>query len=196
VNLRGRQPQGIVAPGEQYEQVRAQLSELISSARDAATGQPAASRVFRREELYAGPHLDAIPDIGVQWNEKITLKGPLIADFQGHRLEVEPAITVPGITGGHAPEGTVIVYGPRVRSGAQIAQARIEDITPTLLRLLGQPVPGYMDGEALDECFSEPLPVATDKATQVEAADRRQGPAYSPAEEEIITERLRNLGYL
>jgi len=196
VNLRGRQPQGIVAPGKQYEQVRAQLSELISSATDAVTGQPAASRVFRREELYSGPHLDVIPDIGVWWNQKITLEGPLIADFDGRRLEVEPAIPVPGITGGHAPDGTVIMYGPGVRSAAKIAQARIEDITPTLLRLLGQPVPDYMDGAALDQCFTEPLPVSADRAAERGADERRQGPAYSPDEEEIIRDRLRNLGYL
>ena len=196
VNLRARQPHGTVAPGDQYEQVRAQLIELISSATDAVTGQPANSRVFRREELYSGPHLDVIPDIGVQWNQKITLEGPLIADFEGRRLEVEPAIPVPGITGGHAPDGTVIVYGPGVRSGAKIAQAHIEDIVPTLLKLRGQPVPGYMDGAALDQCFTEPLPVSTDNAVQVEVDNRRQGPAYSPDEEEIIRDRLRNLGYL
>jgi len=120
----------------------------------------------------------------------------LIADFEGRRLEVEPAISVPGITGGHAPDGTVIVYGPGVHSGAKIAQARIEDIAPTLLRLLSQPVPDYMDGAALNECFTEPLPVSTDNATQVGADNRRQGPAYSPDEEEIIRDRLRNLGYL
>ena len=196
VNLRGRQPQGIVTLGEQYEQVRAQLIDLISSATDAATGQPAASRVFRREELYSGPHLDVIPDIGVWWNQKITLEEPLIADFEGRRLDVEPAIPVPGITGGHAPDGTVIVYGPGVHSAAKIEQARIEDVAPTLLRLLGQPVPDYMDGAALDQCFTESLPVNTDAVPEIPGDKRRQGPAYSPDEEEIIRDRLRNLGYL
>ncbi len=131
VNLSGCQLQGIVAPGDQYEQVRVQLIELISSATDAVTDQPAASRVFRCEELYSGPHLDVIPDIGVWWNQKITLEGPLIADFEGRHLEVDPAIPVPGITGGHAPTGTVIVYGPGVRSAAKITQARMR----ILLRL-------------------------------------------------------------
>ncbi len=196
VNLHGRQPQGIVAPGYQYEEIRAQLIELISSATDAATGQPAASRIFRREELYRGPHLDVIPDIGVWWNQQITLEGPLIADFEGRRLEVEPAIPVPGITGGHAPDGTVIVYGPGVRRAAKIEQARIEDIAPTVLRLLGQPVPGYMDGAALNECFTEPLPVSTDAVPEILGDQRQQGPAYPPDEEEIIRDRLRNLGYL
>ncbi len=196
VNLRGRQPQGIVAPGDQYEQIRQQLIELISSAADAVTGQPAASRVFRREELYSGPHLDVIPDIGVWWNQKITLEGPLIADFEGRRLKVKPAIPVPGITGGHAPDGTVIVHGPGVRSAAKIEHARIEDIAPTLLTLLDQPVPDYMDGAALNECFTEPLPVGTDRAAEMGADERRQGPAYSPDEEDIIRDRLRDLGYL
>ncbi len=196
VNLRGRQPQGIVAPGEQYEQVRAQLIELISSAQDAATGQPAARRVFRREELYSGPHLDITPDIGVWWNQQITLEGPLLADFGGRRLQVEPAIPVPGITGGHAPDGAIIVHGPGVRSATTIEQARIEDIAPTLLRLLHQPVPDYIDGAALNECFTSALPVNTDAGADIAGAERRQGPVYSPGEEDVITHRLRNLGYL
>ena len=120
----------------------------------------------------------------------------MIADFEGRRLEVEPAISVPGITGGHAPNGTVIVYGPGVRSAATIEHARIVDIAPTLLRLLGQPVPDYIDGAALNECFTEPLPVSTDRAAQVGVDNRRQGPGYSPDEEDIIRARLRNLGYL
>jgi len=124
------------------------------------------------------------------------LEGPLIADFEGRRLEVEPAIPVPGITGGHAPDGTVIVYGPGVRGGAKIAHARIEDIAPTLLRLLGQPVPDYVDGAALNECFTKPLPVSIDRAAETGTDDRRQGPAYSADEEDIIRDRLRNLGYL
>ena len=120
----------------------------------------------------------------------------MIADFEGRRLEVEPAIPVPGITGGHAPDGTVIVYGPGVRGAAKIEQARIEDIAPTLLRLLGQPVPGYMDGAVLKGCFTEPLPVNTDAVPGIPGDERRQGPAYSPDEEDIIRDRLRNLGYL
>ena len=120
----------------------------------------------------------------------------MIADFEGRRLEVEPAIAVPGITGGHAPDGTVIMYGPGVRSAAIIEQPHIEDITPTVLRLLGQPVPDYMDGAALDECFISPLPVNTDAVPEISGDEHHQGPAYSPGEENIITDRLRNLGYL
>ncbi len=195
VNLRGREPHGVVAPGDEYEQVRAELIALLSSAQDSATGQPAAERVFRREELYAGPHLEVIPDVGIWWNQQITLAGPLTTSFAGRQIEVRPAIPVPGITGGHAPEGTLIIHGPGVRSGAQINAARIEDITPTILRLLGQPSPDYMDGAALARYFQRGLPEVEPVAAQPSTGSAPQSP-YSPQEEKLITERLRNLGYM
>jgi len=196
VNLRGRQPQGIVAPGEEYEQVRAQLLDLISSAEDGATGQPAADRVFPREEMYDGPYLDVMPDIGIWWNQRITLEGPLIADWDGQRIEVAPAIPVPGITGGHAPEGTAIIYGPGVRSGTETTGARIEDIAATILRLLGQPVPDYVDGAPLSRCFEVDFP-EMERATAAQEASRRPPASpYTAEEEAIIVERLRNLGYM
>ncbi len=196
VNLRGREPQGVVAAGDEYEQVRGQLIDLISSAADGATGQPAADRVFRREELYDGPHLEAIPDLGVHWNQQITLEGPLTASFAGRQVEVGPAIPVPGITGGHAPEGTVIIHGPGVRSGVGITGARIEDITPTILRLLGQPVPDYMDGAALAAYFERALPEAEPLTVERGPSPVAAPSPYSPQEEKLITERLRNLGYM
>src|SRR5581483_1318240 len=63
VNLRGRQPQGIVEPGEQYERVR---DEVISALRDLKApggSRPLISEIYRREELYHGPHVSAAPDI-------------------------------------------------------------------------------------------------------------------------------------
>ncbi len=196
VNVRGREPEGIVAAGKEYEDMRAQLIDLISLAEDAATGQPAADRVYLREELYNGPYLEVIPDVGIWWNQQITLEGPLVANFGGRRVEVKPAIAVPGITGGHAPEGTLVMWGPSVGSGAPVTGARIEDITATILRLLGQPVPHDMDGVPLECCFESNFAKAERAAAAQGANTVPPASPYTAEEEEIIIERLRNLGYM
>src|SRR3954471_8447251 len=62
VNLRGRQEQGAVEPGEEYERVRDQILEELGSLRDPATGAPVVQWAKRREQLYTGAHLEQAPD--------------------------------------------------------------------------------------------------------------------------------------
>ncbi len=67
VNLRGREPRGIVAPGAEYEQVCADVIRQLSELTDPETGQRVVKRVHRREALYHGPFLDQAPDLIVEW---------------------------------------------------------------------------------------------------------------------------------
>jgi len=55
-------------------------------------------------------------------------------------------------SGCHDPKGMMILYGPGVRSG-RIAEVNNLDIAPTLLTLMGLPVPEEMKGRVLSEAF-------------------------------------------
>lgn len=57
-------------------------------------------------------------------------------------------------SGCHDPKGMMILYGPGVRRGVRIAEANNLDIAPTLLTLMGLPVPEEMKGRALSEAFA------------------------------------------
>src|SRR5205823_14521523 len=63
VNVAGRQPKGIVAPGEEYEQLRRTLARELAGLRDPDTGAPPVARVAPSEEVYAGPHAVDAPDL-------------------------------------------------------------------------------------------------------------------------------------
>ena len=63
VNLRGRQEQGAVEPGAEYEQVRDRIIAALEGLRDPATGAPVVQWAKRREQLYSGAHLDEAPDV-------------------------------------------------------------------------------------------------------------------------------------
>jgi predicted AlkP superfamily phosphohydrolase/phosphomutase len=192
VNLAGREPQGLVSPGAEYEGVRDLLIDALGGAWDEATGEPAVERAYRREEVYSGPCLEYMPDVGVWWNRRVPLYGPLRLAGRDVRL-VAQGMDVAGITGGHDPLGSLALSGPGVDRGVSLAGARIEDLAPTILALLGQAAPAHMEGAPLGGV----RPPATGAVLPEEvAAPLGEEPAYAPGEEQIVDERLRNLGYL
>lgn len=58
-------------------------------------------------------------------------------------------------SGCHDPRGMMMLYGPGIKQGEQIAECNNLDIAPTILTLLGVPVPVEMTGHVLSEAFSE-----------------------------------------
>ncbi len=208
VNLAGREPQGIVQPGAEYEQVRQVILDALSSATDETTGEPAVERAFRREEVYSGPDLEHVPDIGIWWNRRIPLYGPL-------RVETVPGLVyqqemdVGMLPGGHDPLGTVAAWGDGQLPAETLEGARIEDLAPTILTLLGQPLPAHLDGRPLvapSAPAETSAPAASAPTLEGALAPASAEPSAAPSppadtpythdEEEIVTERLRNLGYM
>ena len=193
INLKGREPQGIVAPGAEYEAVRDEIERLACEFRDPRTGRLLIGQVLRREEVYHGPFLDRAPDLILRPREPSDIFFGL-ADF-GHRRTVA---TVYRYSGMHRDEGMLIMHGPGVRVGATIERAAIYDLAPTVLHTMGLPVPDDMDGRVLAEAFAGgyldafPLRFSAPAATlaPTEVLD------YTQEGEKEILERLRGLGYL
>jgi predicted AlkP superfamily phosphohydrolase/phosphomutase len=197
VNLKGRDPQGIVEPSD-YGAVREWVAERLLASRDAATGRPAVKRVLRREEAYHGACVESSPDLIVWWDDSGPLTRIRLSDSAGESCDVPPSTGMwDVVTGGHHPDGTVIMWGRGVRPGIRIAGASIMDIAPTALHLLRQPVPGYMDGSVLVAALAPEFSrVAASSQTALPAATDHVDDAYSDKERAIVEERLRNLGYL
>jgi arylsulfatase A-like enzyme len=100
----------------------------------------------RTAEVYEGPNLLELPDLIVQWSNDTPISrlahpafGTISAD--GHPVRKSQ----------HAPDGFMIAGGPSIAEGARIDGARTVDFAPTVLHLLGQPVPADLDGRVLDE---------------------------------------------
>src|SRR5581483_10364998 len=100
VNLRGRQPRGVVAPGAEYEALRDALVRDLGALVDPISGAPLVRSVRRREEVYEGPHVADAPDLVVE-----TMPG-LHGGFDLDRLVTEvPPSTLRAVNGSHTPEG-------------------------------------------------------------------------------------------
>jgi hypothetical protein len=62
--------------------------------------------------------------------------------------------------GYHDPVGLAIFWGPGIRKGGDVKQCSTLDLAPTILHLLGLPVPDYMTGRILEEVFEGACRVA------------------------------------
>lgn len=194
LNVRGRDPQGCVEPGAEYEAVRNRIAQGLLALRDPANGRPVISAVRTREELYHGEQMRSAPDLVLLWHEPYNCVKSLQENIRRSRGLFQPSTI---ICGDHAPEGLFVLSSPRVRPGLRGQRAQITDIAPTMLHLLGLEVPAWMDGRVLEgflaEQFTRDRPVRYGDAG---AADASGELAYSDEDAEKVAERLRNLGYL
>jgi hypothetical protein len=127
---------------------------------------------------------------------------PVLKD---HRFEIDDEIfhTEPFTDlshmprGAHHPDGIVIVAGRGVRPAAAV-DARVLDVTPTLLYLAGAAIPDGLDGRVITAAFEDDFfagnPVRTTAA--MGSQERDEESPYSAEEEALIEESLRGLGYL
>ncbi|HEY63970.1 MAG TPA: hypothetical protein G4O02_05310, partial [Caldilineae bacterium] len=133
LNLQGRDPEGVVQPGEEAECLLTEIEEGLRHIPDPATGRPVPVRLFRKEEIYNGPFLQDAPDLIVVMDNYQT---EVMAELGfGDLFNPNPIRS-----GTHTPEGLFIAWGPGIPAGKQM-DAGLMDIAPTVLHLLGVPVP-------------------------------------------------------
>jgi len=192
INLKGREPMGIVHPGTEFEEVREAIIKELKGLVDDETREPIIEEIYRKEELYSGPHLKEAPDIVfLPRNLEIVAFGEYA--FASHRI-LDPSW---GVSGSHRMDGLLMMEGRRIRKGAEMEGAKIIDLAPSILYLLDLPIPREMDGKVLNRAF---LPLAFDKGPvhYIEEGSFVFQPeeVYSDTEEEELKERLRSLNYL
>ena len=178
LNVRGREPFGVVAP-EEYDATRDRVAALLR--------QQEGLVVSRREEVYTGPFVERAPDLLVSTTrEELGLSGRLLDTPVRTRVDVAYFH--------HTRRGIWVVAGPDVRPGRLAAPCEIVDVCPTALHLLGLAVPDDVDGRVRSELFAggpATLPVRTvhvDAPLEVDA-----GGDY---DDDAIKEKLRGLGYM
>jgi predicted AlkP superfamily phosphohydrolase/phosphomutase len=197
VNLKGRNPCGIVEPAE-YEGLRDELKARFL-AEEAVDPEGRRIKVFR--DVHKPEEIYGCAREGQPWMPDLMLMPHLplavVRKIRGN----EPVRWLPyrKIEGTHRPEGIVIATGPGVKRGAAI-EMQMADCAPTVLAAMGCPVPADMDGRVCEGMFESPPKVRLAKATGADASS----PAHPAGDEEVyseaelakITERLSDLGYL
>jgi predicted AlkP superfamily phosphohydrolase/phosphomutase len=214
INMKGRQAEGCVDPAD-VPALRRDLKDGLLEITHPETGKPLVEHVFEGEELYHGPQAQRAPDLTVvlgDWRYR-TIG---LHDFTTHKV-ISPAF---GPTGDHRMAGILIASGPSFKPGSAPHDANLLDIAPTVLHLLGVPVPSDMDGRVLTEVLdpstgpsasamtiSPSSLVLQSSLASVAGRIRNSGAGselsgvsvssgYSDSEDDAIQQRLADLGYL
>ena len=133
-----------VAPGEEYQRVRAGIVEKLRALKDPSDGAPLIGEIFLKEDIYSGPFLKDAPDV-VFFPRNLETIAFGDFEFPSNKL-VEPAYA---ISGHHRMNGILFMRGPDVTAGAAVDGAQITDMAPTILSYFGAPRPPLMSGRVV-----------------------------------------------
>jgi len=145
INLKGREAQGIVNPGAEYDALKKELKERLVALTDPETGEHPVRRVIAREEVYRQFDPNMIPDLfltnndgyRVSWQTSLggipkNILEPNKQVWSGDHCSVDPEL-VKGI----------FFYNRKL---ATDRAPYIADVYPTVLGLLRVAAPYALDG--------------------------------------------------
>jgi predicted AlkP superfamily phosphohydrolase/phosphomutase len=141
LNVAGREPQGTVAP-EDYERVRDELKRKLEALGD-EQGRPISTVAHKPEDLYREQN-GVPPDLMIYFGDLLWRSVGQVGTGTVHVFEND---TGPD-DANHAHEGLYVLVADGVPAGPAPERA-LYDVAPTLLELLGEPVPSAMEGESL-----------------------------------------------
>jgi len=192
INLKGREPEGMVSSGEEYESLKREIIRKLQDFMSEITGGKEEAEIYAKEEIYHGDYFDEMPDITFLANKNGYQAGSLVNFGSNHTIT-----DIKLNTGHHHMNGIFIGRGETLKEGVSINGATIMDVTPTILYLMGCKIPKDMDGKVLKgifkEAFLEKHPI---EFMEPEQAKRETRDEMSPEDQKKVLERLRNLGYI
>ncbi len=138
IRVQGREKDGCVAPGAEYEMLRDEIASAALALRDPEDGAPIFQAAFKREDLYHGPYLEQAADLILAPHDGYDPKGPLYKETLTHKGEE--------LVGMHTYDDAMLYVG-----GRSIPQTRFSvlNVMPTILDIMGVPQPPGLDGQSM-----------------------------------------------
>lgn len=195
INAEGRQPQGIVRAGDEYELLRTEIIKGLLEITDQETNAPVVKSAWRREELFSGPHLENVPDI-------------LLEFFDGYRSGYSAVIPVVAnipeamlkshLGGGtHRMNGIFAARGKCFKHGFSPDELRILDTAPTICHAAGFPIPQNFEGAVMRNIFDEQFIAANPPESCKPLTSLSDGtPSTTDEDFQSMGKKLEGFGYL
>ncbi len=184
INLKGREPEGIVDPSA-YDRAREEVRDALLAFEDPELGSPV-REVLRSEDVFRGRFATEAPDLIAIPNEFWVFD---------HTSRAATRLEYP--TGDHRRDGVIAAAGDGV-AHVDVGVRDLADIAPTALAWCGAPAPTDLDGSVIEPLLgghaAVPGPAANTPSRVLvrDAADVD----ISDDEAELITQHLRDLGYV
>lgn len=133
INLKGREPLGIVETGAEYEGLLDQIENDLMQLIDPVTGESAVEKVFRAAKIYGTAHSNVLPDLFVKWKPAKHFQEILYHPRTPIRQKKPRFYRANNHTG----YGFFSACGPDIKKDGRLADASITDFAPTFLSNLG-----------------------------------------------------------
>ena len=138
IRVRGREKEGPVMPGAEYEALRAEIAAAALDLREPESGEAIFQAAFKREDLYHGPYLEQAADL-------------ILAPFEGYDPKgslYKETLTYKGdeLVGMHTYDDAMLYVGGHSLSPGRFS---VLDVMPTVLALMKVPQPPGLDGQSL-----------------------------------------------
>ena len=146
INQKGREAQGIVAPGEEAKALKKELAERLTGLLDDERNTVAIQRAYTKERVYKGPYAGAAPDIVIGYNlgyrnSWSAATGTVTASVFEDNTKAW--------SGDHCVDPPMVPGVVFCNRKFEREDPGIEDLAPTTLTLFGLKPPDYMDGHDL-----------------------------------------------
>lgn len=192
VNLKGRQPWGSVEAGPECQAVIEDLKAKFLQMTIPETGEPMFLNVVTPGELYGFDGTNSedvgdlilIPHLGYNLRKSTSKR-------KSH-IQMMPSCSLKGT---HRYEGIYLFSGSNVKASNNV-EAAIVNLAPTIYAALGAKLPSYLDGKVMREIFTENLNIEyLEDSGQTDSINQHRK-ELSRQEQEIVSKRLAELGYL
>jgi predicted AlkP superfamily phosphohydrolase/phosphomutase len=146
LNVKGREAQGTVEPGEEASRLRKEICAKLTGLKDPQTGEISILRAYDAYEHLSGPYLGNSPDVIVGYSEGYRM------DWEGTLGAANERIfsdNCKSWSGDHCIDPELVPGILFTNLTLSKKDAWIGDLAPTILRLFDLKVPAYMDGSPL-----------------------------------------------
>ena len=169
---------------ELRERCAEELLEKLNQIRHPVSGASILKKVCRGSDIYSSqvnqpPDLVFIPQDGINI---LSNADSLFTEYHER------------IVGNHHENGLFIMEGPDIIEGQEIQGTEIIDLAPTILQIMGLPVPEDMDGRVLVDAFRAPQKIRYESAKE-QTPDTTGEYISSAQDTEAVRKRLKDLGY-
>ena len=202
INLMGMEPMGIV-PHSEYRSTCERIKQSLLRLKDPETDETVVERVYSMDEIYSGECLENAPDLLLKFKDYKYYAFPKLKYepdakvFYKRPKEMKEGVCLDSLSE-HAENGIFMVKGRGVRKGHRIEDARIIDVMPTVLYLMGAPIPQDLDGRVLTGIFEQAY--AGQNTIRVDdtfdGSSRQVDFELGDDEKEEIEKKLKGLGYM
>lgn len=144
INVKGRDPHGIVESGEEYRKVQEEIISCLYDYRDPETGKkPIVLALKKADARFIGLHGDWVGDV---------IYG-ISGDFGAQHAPQVPTAEY----GIGDLRGLFALSGPNIKKGIELERTVwIQDLVPTICYLTGWPVPEQAEGAVIYQAMEDP----------------------------------------